>query len=211
MNHFAKQCIVMCGLPGSTIFLNIISQMARFLEKSLLQIKCVFLFCLQICLKHFSLWEEFSEVLSSMYIGVRVKYRYSCQVVVKLEFSRQIFERSWNIKFRENPHSGSRVVRCGRTDMKLIIAFRNFANAPKNPLMLFREIIVIGCMTVMEEKWALPQNVTTDFKESWQLLTLIGSGQSNTFFPLPVVVIGRTITNRSIWMTKNYEALYKYK
>ena len=34
---------------------------------------------------------------------------------------------------------------------KLIDALRNFANAPKNPLMLFREIIVIGCMSVMED------------------------------------------------------------
>jgi hypothetical protein len=38
-----------------------------------------------------------------------------------------------NIKFHENPSSGSGVVACGRTDMtKLIVAFRNFANGPKN-------------------------------------------------------------------------------
>jgi len=41
------------------------------------------------------------------------------------------------IKFHINPSSGSRVVPCGekdgRTDMtKLIVAFRNSANAPKN-------------------------------------------------------------------------------
>jgi hypothetical protein len=141
-------------------------------------------------------------IINVQYIGVRVKYRYSCQMVMKLEFSGQIFEMYWNIKSRENPPHGSRVVPCGRTDMtKLIVAFRNFANATENPLMLFREIIVIGCMSVMEEKWALRQNVVTDFKGSWQLLTLIGSGQSNTFFPLPVVVIGRTITNRPMLLT----------
>jgi len=33
-----------------------------------------------------------------------------------LEFSRQIFENFSNIKFPENPPSGSRVVPCGRTD-----------------------------------------------------------------------------------------------
>jgi hypothetical protein len=34
---------------------------------------------------------------------------------------------------------------------KLIVAFRNFANAPKNPLMLFREIIVIYCESRMKD------------------------------------------------------------
>ena len=34
----------------------------------------------------------------------------------RLEFSRQIFEKYSDIKFHENPSSGSRVVQCGRTD-----------------------------------------------------------------------------------------------
>jgi hypothetical protein len=47
---------------------------------------------------------------------------------MKLEFSRQIFDKYLNIKFHENPSSGSRVIPFGRTDMtKLIAAFRNFA------------------------------------------------------------------------------------
>jgi len=52
---------------------------------------------------------------------------------MKLEFSRKIFEKFSNIKFHENPSSGSWVVPSGRTDMtKLIVAFCNFANAPNN-------------------------------------------------------------------------------
>jgi hypothetical protein len=60
---------------------------------------------------------------------------------MKLDLSRQIFEKYENIKSHENSSSRSRVVRCGRmdgrtdgqTDMaKLIVAFRNFANAPKS-------------------------------------------------------------------------------
>jgi hypothetical protein len=52
---------------------------------------------------------------------------------MKLEFSQQIFEESSNTKFYQNPSSGSRIVPWGQTDMtKLIAAFRNFANAPKN-------------------------------------------------------------------------------
>ena len=55
---------------------------------------------------------------------------------MKLEFSGQIFEKSSNIEFHENPYSGSPVIPCGqtggRTDMtKVIVAFRYFANAPK--------------------------------------------------------------------------------
>jgi len=58
--------------------------------------------------------------------------RYTCQILIKLEFSRPVFEQYTNIKFHENPSSGSRIVPCGRTDMmKLIIAFRSLANAPK--------------------------------------------------------------------------------
>jgi hypothetical protein len=52
---------------------------------------------------------------------------------MKYEFSRQIFEKVSNIKFYQNPSSGSRVVACGQTDMtELIVAFRNFSKAPKS-------------------------------------------------------------------------------
>jgi len=55
---------------------------------------------------------------------------------MELEFSRQIFENSSNIKFHVNPSSGSRIVGSqqtdGRPDMtKLILTFRDFANATK--------------------------------------------------------------------------------
>jgi hypothetical protein len=51
---------------------------------------------------------------------------------MKFEFSGQIFEKVSNIKFHQNPSSENRVVPCGRTDRtKLIVAFRNFANAPE--------------------------------------------------------------------------------
>jgi hypothetical protein len=49
------------------------------------------------------------------------------------------FRKNTNIKFNQNPSSGSRVVPCGQTDgqmdgetdIKLIVVFRNFANVPK--------------------------------------------------------------------------------
>jgi len=64
-------------------------------------------------------------------------------ILMKFEFSQEIFEKYTNIKFHENPYIGSRVVACGRTDMtKLIVAFRNFANAPKRWEYLKGEISV---------------------------------------------------------------------
>jgi hypothetical protein len=59
------------------------------------------------------------------------------QILMELEFSRQIFEKYTNIKFHENPPNRSRVFPCGwtggHTDMrKLVVAFRNIANVPKN-------------------------------------------------------------------------------
>jgi hypothetical protein len=65
-------------------------------------------------------------------------------ILMKLELSINFLKHS-NIKFHENPFSGSRVVPCRRTDgrvggrtdrrthmAKLIVTFRNFANAPQH-------------------------------------------------------------------------------
>jgi hypothetical protein len=64
--------------------------------------------------------------------------RYSCPILIKLELFRQFFFQKYSkIKFHENASSGTRVVPYGRKDTqtditKLIVAFRNFANMPKN-------------------------------------------------------------------------------
>ena len=86
-----------------------------------------------------------------MYIGLHVKKKRlnSCQIVMKLVFSQQTFEKFSNMKFHENPSSESRVVSCGRTDeetdmAKLIGAFRNVANAPKNAYAA----VTIACLRV---------------------------------------------------------------
>jgi hypothetical protein len=51
-----------------------------------------------------------------MYTGLNVVTRYSGQILAKLEFSRQTFEKYSDIKFREDPFSGSRVRADGRAD-----------------------------------------------------------------------------------------------
>jgi len=72
-----------------------------------------------------------------MYIGVHVKYRYSCQILMKLEFSHERFSKnpriSNSVNMRPAVAEFSHADR--RTDMtKLIVAFRTFANAPNNTL-----------------------------------------------------------------------------
>jgi len=110
----------------------------------------------------FLLWFSV-QLLSAIFLVRRVIKRdttvhghgSSCKVsvivarcVIKLEFSRQIFENSSNIEFHEHPSSGSRVVPCGlgdgranaRTDgqtdnrEEIIVSFLSFANAPKNSI-----------------------------------------------------------------------------
>jgi hypothetical protein len=48
-----------------------------------------------------------------MCVDVYVSIRYSCEILMRLEYSRQIFEKYSNIKSHEN---GSRVIPCGLAD-----------------------------------------------------------------------------------------------
>ena len=68
-----------------------------------------------------------------MSIDLHVKYRYCCQILMELEFSRHIFEKFSHTQFHENPSSGSRVVPCGRTDThdEAHHSFCQFWMAPK--------------------------------------------------------------------------------
>jgi hypothetical protein len=70
--------IVICGLPCSTIFFHVISQTARFKEKRSPNIKCVYLFSLQLLSETFLILRR---VWRDMIINV---YRPSCKVAVIL-------------------------------------------------------------------------------------------------------------------------------
>jgi len=81
-----------------------------------------------------------------MYISVNLKCPLSCHILLKLELSEQIFEKTLNIKFHEHPSCGSRTFRADRKieretdrererDMKkVIVVLHHFANTPKNTL-----------------------------------------------------------------------------
>jgi hypothetical protein len=79
-------------------------------------------------------WARYDE---KWVLVFRWSTHYPCQILIKVEFCPQIFETYSNIKYYENMSSGSWVVPWGRADertnmTKLIVAFRNFAKAPKN-------------------------------------------------------------------------------
>jgi hypothetical protein len=96
---------------------------------------CVFFkFLYEFSLKHFSFQEEMGEIWPKPILVFILSTRY-CHILIKLEFYPQIFEKHSNIKFHENPSSGSREVPCGHTDgqtymTKLTVALRNFAHTP---------------------------------------------------------------------------------
>ena len=87
-------------------------------------------------MKHLLFKEEFCDTLSQKYIRLCIKYRYSYQILIKVEISLRGLEKYSNIKFHENRSGGSRVVPCRGTDRrsgmaKLVVALRNFANVPQ--------------------------------------------------------------------------------
>ena len=84
-------------------------------ETQLLTVKYVFWFSLlELLSKKFLSKQNLARChkCKNVFMG---SARYSCRALMKLENSREIFEKSSNIKFHQNRSSGGRVVSCGRT------------------------------------------------------------------------------------------------
>jgi len=102
-------------------------------------------------------------------LPVRYRTRFSRQIEIKLEFCGQLFEKYSNIKFHENPSNGSRGIPCGRTDRrtdttKLIVAFRNFVNAPKTLVQLIRKIMAMPTLLDGSDNWTFNK---VAWKNNW--------------------------------------------
>jgi hypothetical protein len=129
-------CCHLLPTPLYSIFPHYLMNGTIF-EETLLNTKCVFWFSLHLLSEIFLILRRNErDSTKNIYWSSLWSTRYSCPILMKPEFSRQIFEKSSSITFHENPSSGSRVVPFGRTDgrtdmTKLIVAFCNFANAPK--------------------------------------------------------------------------------
>jgi len=89
----AQHYVVICDMSGFTFQHYLITNGTIFME-NLFNTKGCFDSLYRFCLEYFSFYEEFSELLSSMYIGRHIKYR---------RYSWQVFNKTWNfsIDFRK--------------------------------------------------------------------------------------------------------------
>jgi hypothetical protein len=111
--------IVICCRPRSTkVFPHYLINGTN-IEKKLLDKKCVFWISLQL------LSETFFILRITERDMIKNVHRSSCEVplitiIVRLLWKsnllNNVFEKYSNVKFHENPSSGSRVVTCGQTD-----------------------------------------------------------------------------------------------
>ena len=74
---------------------------------------------------------------------------------MKLEYSWQIFEIISDITFDQNPPCGSRIIPCGRTDTKQIVAFLNFANVRNNASAARNVHVTVTLMMMTKERHTL--------------------------------------------------------
>ena len=155
-------CILLSSMACQILYLSTLSHKWHdFWGEKSLNMKCVLWFALPHCLKHYLINGKIfrkkllnvkcvliSSTLSERFLIRRIQQditnvcvcmwstHYSCQILTKLQFSQQTFEKYWNRKFHENPSSGSWVFPCSRTDMrKLILAFCNLLQVRKRWLM----------------------------------------------------------------------------
>jgi len=111
-----RRHIAICGLHGCNTFFHIVSWTARFFKtRDCTQNVCFdFLYNIVWNISHSKKnWALYDK---NLYWS---STRYYCQIFMKLECSRQIFEKHSNIKFNENLSIGRRVVPCGHTDRQI--------------------------------------------------------------------------------------------
>jgi len=109
-----RPTVIRC-LPRSTVFYPHYLINGTTFGKKVLNTKCVFRFSVQLLSETFLIPRRTGrDMIKNVYrSSCKVHRWYCCQILLKLEFSRHIFQKYSNIKLHENPSGGSRVVPCG--------------------------------------------------------------------------------------------------
>jgi hypothetical protein len=126
----APCCIIIC-LSLSTIFFYVTSSTAHFSENKLLNLNLCSDFFYNVCPRDFSFLKRTERELSEMYIGLHVQYLsdFNKCLIFAIDFRILLLSNFMRVR----PASAGSFHADGWTDMtKLIVAYRNFATAPKN-------------------------------------------------------------------------------
>jgi hypothetical protein len=177
-----------CVLPRSSTCSHIISKTACFSGKSYWTQNMCFDFLYNICPKHFSFQEELSEYVQKCILVFMYSTRYCCQIIMRHKVSLTDFPKvlkyqiSWKSVQREPSYStrtNGRTDRC--TDItKLIIPFRNYANAAKN-CAFFPQCIYVFCIYLRTATSALYNiNWLVFITEMKSVYSAVRSGSLNT-------------------------------
>ena len=149
-----------CFLWLYNIFPHFLIKVTIF-EKMLLNIKRVFWFSLQF------LCETFVILRGSQWDIIINIQRTSCKVPVilvwlwlSLNFFSINFRKSSNFKIHENSFIGSRDVPDVR---RLVVAFRNFVNAPKNSTFSRRSVFMCSVWIWEKKQRLFPYTALTDW------------------------------------------------
>jgi hypothetical protein len=109
--------IAIFGLSGSSIFFSHYHIDGAIFEKKVTECElCILIFSTNFAwhISHSQKnWARYDYKCMLIFMP---SARYSCPILIKLEFSSQIFEKYLNTKLYENPSGGSWVLPCGQTD-----------------------------------------------------------------------------------------------
>ena len=126
--------IVICGLFRSTLFFSHYLKNGQvFQKKIVIKNKMCFDFTYIFVWNTFHFKDRRERYDKNLYWS-SCKVTVFCRLLMKHEFSRQIFEKYSYFKIHENSFSGSRVVSCWQTDdghNEFNSRFSQFANVPK--------------------------------------------------------------------------------